>query len=246
MTFSRLHPAGPPVSAVEACAEIARCRDAAPGGRPYVVANMVSTVDGRATVDGSSRALGSEADTEHLLELRAVADAVLVGTETVRAEGYARLVGNAERRGRRVAAGLTEDPSAVLCTRSGDVPWEAGLFAAPEQPVWVYGPAGVVPGDVAAPVDTDPDPSLRHVLGDLRKRGVRLLLCEGGPGLLGALVGAGLLDELCLTIVPALRADDREPGILDGVGGMRGLELRRVLAVGDELFCRYALAQGPG
>ena len=114
------------------------------------------------------------------------------------------------------------------------------------QPVWIYGPAGAPPGAVTATVDVQPAADLPSALGDLRRRGVRLLLCEGGPGLLGALVGAGLLDELCLTIVPALAADDREPGILDGIRDMRRLRLRRVLAVGGELFCRYALAEGTG
>ena len=63
---------------------------------------------------------------------------MLIGVGTLRAEGYAQLVRSPERRARRVAAGMTEDPPAVLISRRFDIPWEAGLFAAPEQPVLIY------------------------------------------------------------------------------------------------------------
>ena len=88
--------------------------------------NMVSTIDGRAQVRGRTGELGEEADLEMLLELRALADAVLIGTGTLRAEGYARLVGSEERRARREAAGLAADPLAVLLSRGLDLPWDAG------------------------------------------------------------------------------------------------------------------------
>ena len=68
---------------------------------------MVASADGRAALDGRTGALGSEADTLLLTELRALADAVLLGTGTLRAEGYARLVARPRAASRRrVAAGL--------------------------------------------------------------------------------------------------------------------------------------------
>src|SRR5688572_23870655 len=73
--------------------------------RPFVYINMVASVDGRATIDGRAHALGSDTDTLLLTELRALADAVLIGSGTLRAEGYGRLVRNDERVGRREAAG---------------------------------------------------------------------------------------------------------------------------------------------
>ena len=80
-----------------------------------------------------------------LLSLRAVADAVLIGPGTVRAEGYGRLVG---------PSGAPPPPPAVLISRRFDIPWEAGLFAAADQPVIVYTPAERrEPPDVAAPVE---------------------------------------------------------------------------------------------
>ena len=164
VTYSRLLSAGPDATAPELLAEL-RPRERAPQDRPFVFVNMVSTIDGRAQVRGRTGALGEAADLEMLLELRALADAVLIGTGTLRVEGYARLVGSEERRARREAAGLAPDPPAVLLSRGLDLPWDAGLFAAPEQPVLVYTRADVeaeVP-DTVSPVEVvrleDPSPA---------------------------------------------------------------------------------------
>ena len=89
-----------------------RPRERAHADRPFVFVNMVATADGRAALEGSTRQLGSEADLELLLELRAIADAVLIGTGTVRAEGYARLL---RQRG---AAGAADRRRASPRTRS--------------------------------------------------------------------------------------------------------------------------------
>ena len=87
-----------------------------------------------------------------LTELRALADAVLLGTGTVRAEGYARLVAHPDRVARRRAAGLADTPLAVLISRGFDFPWDAQLFTAADQPVLLYaGAPGDVPPEVAAP-----------------------------------------------------------------------------------------------
>ena len=112
-----------------------RPQDRAPDDRPFVFVSMISTVDGRAARDGRSATIGEDADLQRLLDLRTIADAVLIGTGTLRAEGYDRLVRSEERRARRRAAGLAEDPFAVILSRRFDVPWDAGLFQAPEQPV---------------------------------------------------------------------------------------------------------------
>src|SRR3954454_11500940 len=113
--------------------------------RPYTFFNFVSTLDGRAALDGSTRPLGGPADLEMLLSLRAAADAVLIGPGTVRAEGYGRLVAPGRR---------PQSPPAVLISRRFDIPWDAGLFAAANQPVVIYTSreAGEA-ASVAAPVE---------------------------------------------------------------------------------------------
>jgi riboflavin-specific deaminase-like protein len=214
----------------------------APADRPFVYVNMIATIDGRAARDGRSATLGEAADLELLLELRAISDAVLIGTGTLRAEGYARLVRSEERRARRLAAGLSEDPLAVVLTRHFDVPWEAGLFQAPEQPVLLYtGAATAEPPDVPAPVEVVRLGSVPEMLADLRARGVRALLSEGGPTMHGALHAEGVVDELFLTITPLVTGDEDEPNIVAGGRLLepRELELRWVERVGSEVFLRY-------
>jgi len=246
VTYSRLLPAGPDASAPELLAEV-RPRERAPADRPFVFVNMVATIDGRAQVRGRTGELGEAADLEMLLALRALADAVLIGSGTLRAEGYARLVGSEERRARREAAGLAADPVAVLLSRGLDLPWDAGLFAAPEQPVLVYTAAdavGAVP-ETAAPVEVVrlERPAPAAALADLRARGIAALLCEGGPTLNAALLGDGLVDELFLTIAPLITGEADAIRILEGGGLARARRARLVwvLRAHGELFLRYAL-----
>jgi riboflavin biosynthesis pyrimidine reductase len=207
-----------------------------PDGRPHTFFNFVTTLDGRAALDGSTRPLGGPADLELLLSLRAVADAVLIGPGTVRAEGYGRLVG-VERR--------AAPPPAVLISRRFDVPWEAGLFAAADQPVIVYGPADAPePPSVAAPVEVVRlDPCTPHAaLADLRARGIRALLSEGGPTLFRGFLAADLVDELFLTVTPLITADGAETAIVSGprLADLARFSLTSLLRAEDELFLRYA------
>jgi riboflavin biosynthesis pyrimidine reductase len=211
--------------------------------RPFVYLNMVASVDGRATLNGRAHDLGSETDTLLLTELRALADAVLIGSGTLRAEGYARLVGNPERVARRTAAGKAPTPPAALMSRSLDLPWGAGLFQAADQPVLIYTDATHDPPPTPAPVEVvrtaDPVAALR----DLRGRGVRALLCEGGPTLNRALLAAGLVDELFLTVSPLIAGNKDAPRIVEGedLPAPARLDLRWVLHHDDELYLRYAI-----
>jgi riboflavin-specific deaminase-like protein len=244
VTYSRLLSAGEDATATELLAEV-RPRERAPEGRPFVFVNMVSTLDGRAQVRGRTRELGDEADLEMLLELRALADAVLIGTGTLRAEGYARLVGSEPRRARREAAGLAGDPTAVLLSRGLDLPWDAGLFADAGQPVIVYTGVEGEPPETAAPVELVllPEPTPAAMLADLRRRGIAALLCEGGPTLNSALLGAGLVDELFLTLAPLITGEAEAIRIVEGEGIGAAVRARPVwvLRARGELFLRYAL-----
>jgi riboflavin-specific deaminase-like protein len=242
MRYSRLLSAGPEATARELLAEV-RPRERAREERPFVFVNMVASVDGRAQVNGRAAELGEEADLEMLLELRAMADAVLIGPNTVRAEGYARLVGGVERRAYRESLGLAPDPVAVIVSRSFELPWDAGLFADPAQPVLVYTASELEPPDTAAPVDVVRTADPAAMLADLRSRGVAALLCEGGPTLLSALLEAELVDELFLTIAPLITGDPVALRIVEGEGLSRAKRARPVwvLRAQGELFLRYAV-----
>jgi len=229
---------GEAVSAAQYLAE-ADLAARAPEGRPYVVFNFVTTLDGRAAIDGTTRSLGDDADLEMLLSLRVVADAVLVGPGTIRAEGYGRLIGP-ERR--------AEPPPVVLISRRFDIPWEAGLFAAADQPVIVYGPADAAePPDVAAPVEVVrlAQCTPAAALADLRERGIRALLSEGGPTLFRGFLADGLVDELFLTVSPLITGDEAETGLVSGgrLPELASFALSTVLRAGDELFLRYTFVR---
>lgn len=201
----------------------------APAGRPYVVVNMVASVDGRAAVDGRSGPLGGPADKAVFFELRASVDAVLAGTGTLRAEHYGRLVRKPERIAQRVARGLDPEPVALVLSRSGDVPTEIPLLQDPEaRPV-------VLTGE-----DAEPARALARVRAE---HGVRSVLCEGGPALNAGLLAARVVDELFLTVSPLLAAT-ADPLTIVGAAGLDapvGLELVWVLEEGGMLFLRYAL-----
>ena len=207
---------------------------------------MVTSADGRAAIDGRSHALGSDTDTLLLTELRTLADAVLIGTGTLRAEGYGRIVGNAERVARREAAGLARDahrgPALALArpargTRACSPP--------PASPCIAYTGSDAEPPDVAADLEVVrlEDPSPAAALADLRARGVRALLCEGGPTLNRALLAAGVVDELFLTLSPLLAGNADAPRIVEGedLPDPAALQLAWVLRHGDELYLRYRL-----
>ena len=194
---------------------------AVPEGRPWVSGIMVSSLDGRATLEGTSRKLGGPQDLEMLRALRRRADALIVGPGTVAAEGYGPL-----------------PCPAVLVSRSFELPWEAGLFAAPGQRVLVYTRVeGSVP-DLSADVELVPEDDFRAVLADLRSRGIERLLCEGGPTVNRALLDAGLLDELFLTLSPVVSGEG-PPIVADGPSAP--LTLRSVATADGDLYLRYSV-----
>jgi riboflavin biosynthesis pyrimidine reductase len=218
LSLERIWPDRAPVTADELVGEAPRV----PDDRPWVSGIMVSSLDGRATLGGTSRALGGPQDLQMLLALRRRADALIVGPGTVRAEGYGPL-----------------PCPAVLVSRSFRLPWEAGLFAAPGQRVLVYTRADGEPPAVAAEVEKVPLVALPEVLADLRRRGVERLLCEGGPTVNRALLDEGLLDELFVTLSPVVSGDEGPPIVTDGASAP--LALRSVATADGDLYLRYSV-----
>lgn len=189
----------------------------APQGRPWVAANMIVSIDGATAVDDVSGGLGGPADKEIFTALRAVADVILVAAGTARAEGYRAPRTAPDRRAARRERGQTPFPRLVLVTRSLELDPDAGLFTdfpegpeRPEQPL-IY-TVSSAPADRRAALDSvaelvdagDQSVDLEVVLKDLGGRGVHLVLTEGGPGLIGQLLGASLLDEVNMTVAPML------------------------------------------
>ncbi len=201
-----------------------------PSDRPYVLANFISTVDGSISVDGASGSINAFAPGDQAVfhALREQADAILAGTGTIAHESYGRLIPDAAARARRVTAGLQADPLAVVLSRSGTIPDDVPMLQDPAQPRRLF------TGD-------DADPAA--ALAALRTQdGIEVLLCEGGPTLLSALIRADLVDELFLTIAPILASGSPEQTLLTGEPDrVRPLELRTLLELGGALHARYAM-----
>jgi len=226
--FRRLLPE-PPADDLTAAELAAAVPGPPPAARPFVLLNMIATLDGRATIAGRTAPLANRADYELFHALRERVDAVMVGAETVRVEGYGPMA-----------------QLAVVVTRSVDLPVDRGLLAAEGNRVVVVTPSPdreLAP--CAATVTYLREPDLAVALRRLRdEHGVRSIDCEGGPGLNATLLPAGLVDELHLVIAPKL-AGGRDPlTILGGepLDPPRDLSLLSLHESGGYLFARYGLS----
>ena len=174
-----------------------------------------------------------------MFELRAEADAVMHGAGTVRADPLSARVPR-DLVQQRVERGQTPQPLGVIVTRSGNLPFPHPYY---DSATVIY-----VTSDRSVPVDLPTVEICRveaveNVLSDLGRRGVRHILCEGGPTLNAALFEARLIDEIYLTLAPKLAAG---PDLLTLIKGpqfepMLRLELRSLVEREGELFLRYGI-----
>jgi riboflavin-specific deaminase-like protein len=211
--------------------------------RPYLVLNFATTLDGRAAINGRSGPIGSETDTEMLQRLRTRVDAVMIGAGTMRAERYGRMVSDPELRAYRERTGLAHDPLAVIVSNRLELPWDAGLFAKGGGEVVVFTASEEEPPETATPVTAVRHPDGveldRALAWLLEERGIRSILCEGGPTLHGRLREGGLADELFLTFAPKI-AGGEGPRVLEGaLADVDDVELAWLLESDGELFARY-------
>lgn len=200
-----------------------------PDGRPFVRCNMISTLDGAVTVDGKSGKLGGPPDRKVFNTLRSLADVILVGAGTVRAEGYGPARMDDEQRRQREARGQQPVPPIAVITRSGNLDRSSPFFTEAE----------------AAPIvlsGSDLDPP--RILEQLHEAGFKSVLLEGGPGLNAQVIHAGVLDELCLTLAPRLVGGDG-PRVLAGPELPEPLDVHAVHLLEEDGFLFYRLAVRP-
>lgn len=219
-----------------------------PGGPCWVMAHMVGGLDGSAAIGGRVSELSTAPDAELFTLMRALADVVLVGAETVRREGYGAVRLPPERVEARVSAGKPTVPSLAIVSSSLKFDWTAPAFVdAPESSrtmvITAESSDAALRQDAAAVADVivagnnrvDP----RAALERLAEAGDRVVLCEGGPSLLGELVAEDLIDELCLTISPLMGGDPLPVAVTPPGALLRRFALRHVAGDGDTLFLRY-------
>jgi riboflavin biosynthesis pyrimidine reductase len=205
---------------------------------------MIASVDGRAQVHGRSVALGHPADREVFRELRAAADAVLVGSRTIEAERYADLLDEHQREHRR-RNGLSAEPILATVSRHLDIDTGVPVFNEPQTHIQLYTEVeGELTGCDAridfhrfAPGTLNFPAILAHLRGE---HGVRGVTCEGGPHLLRELIVQDCLDDLVLTVAPLLVGGDALMTLAGPpLGELIKLSLPDVHRAEDHLFLHY-------
>ncbi len=227
--------------------DLARLYAPPEGQDTWVRANFVSTLDGAATgADGLSRSINNPADQEVFGLLRALCDVVLVGSGTVAAEHYRAMSLTDEQRAVRATTGRSGVPTLAIVSRSLDLP--ATQLAPGEGRVIVLHPSecdagkraevaeALGPDNVIEAGDGWVDPA--RAVQVLAERGLRQVLCEGGPTLMGMLVAGGALDELCLTWSP-LAVGGVHPRILNGPPVDQSWQLGHLLEQDGVLIGRW-------
>ena len=207
---------------------------------------MLRALDGGvAGPDGRSRSISSAIDREVLGEVRRLCDAVVVGATTVRQEPYGPMEAAPEAAEERRSLGLSEAPVLVVVSGSLDLPWSEDMFgrsfhtpivatteAAPDeamQEARKHAELLVLPGDHLEAAD---------LVAALHARGLRRLVCEGGPGLLAAFAADDVVDEVDLTVAPLMPSTviGSSPGDL---ATLSGFSLGGLLLHDSFLFARY-------
>lgn len=186
--------------------------------QPYVRVNFVASADGAAELHGRSDGLSGPADKQVFALLRALADVVLVGAGTARAEGYRGARRATAHQDLRAGLGMAPVPPIALVSASAAIDVDGPLFTDTSVPPIVF-VGGTAPQDridalraAGADVeqsDTD-SVSARAALDGLSRRGLNRVLCEGGPRLLGGMIAEDVVDELCLTVAPMLAGGGTE------------------------------------
>ena len=217
-----------------------------PDGPTHLRINFIASLDAAVDIEGRSGPLGGPADRRVFSAMRAVADAVLVGAGTVRAEDYGPVAAGPELVGRRAARGQAPRPTLAVVTRRGDLDPRSRIFSGDPRVV-VLTTAEVVAArpdlaEVAELVACGPsEVDAASAVGELRRRGLGRILCEGGPALARSLLSAGLVDELCLTISPLVVGGGRRLFGDQPLADAAPFELVGLLEADSMLLARYRL-----
>jgi riboflavin-specific deaminase-like protein len=219
----------------------------APADRPWLLVNMVSSLDGAIAVDGRSGGLAGPADKEMFTALRAVADVVLAGAGTVRAESYGPPRPTEATRAARRARGQAEVPRIATVSRSLYLDVATPLFTEAADPPIVITCAAADADrrkeleDVAELIVVgDEHVDLTQAMAELRGRDLATVTCEGGPSLNGDLLAADLVDEWALTLSPLLIGGESKRASRGELApDPRRMRMDRILEDDDFLLTRW-------
>jgi riboflavin biosynthesis pyrimidine reductase len=222
---------------------------------PWVIVNMVSSVDGATAVEGVSGELGADADRAVFLALRGVADVILAGSGTVTAERYRRTRLDDDQRSRRGSRQQAATPRIAVVSNAGDIDLDLPLFApGPDatRPLVLVASGAVPPerrralDEVAEVVVCGTDRvDLGAAVDALAERVGPVVLCEGGPVLNGLLAERDRIDEWCVTVAPmVVGGESRRAAVGPNLEAPRSMDLSRAWLHGSELLLRYVRSRG--
>jgi len=213
----------------------------------------VTTIDGKLTgADGGGPRFGSALDHARLMRSRARADAVVLGAGTIRAEDRPPLLDDADARAARARAGRPPHPAMVVLSGSLDLPIAGRAFGSTEQ-TRVVATAASAPADRRAALEArgvkvivcgEDAPEPGRVIVALAARGWRDVVVEGGGGVNAAFLEARQVDEIHLTIAPAILGGRSLPTLVDGAARRQGDRLQLALEEATpqptgEIFTRW-------
>lgn len=221
----------------------------APPAGTFVRFNFVSTIDGAATHDGVSGAIGGDADKRAFALMRRWADVVLIGAGTIRAEGYGGELLDAAAQQWRITRGMAAHPAVAVVSASLDLDPASEFFTrAPVRPILLTtraaadDPANARLGELADVVPLGEEVQPAAIVGHLAGRGLDTIHSEGGPHLLGSFIAADAVDSLCLTLSPVLAGSDATRIAAGPAGDLRPMRLQHVLHEDGELLLEYRRA----
>ncbi len=221
-----------------------------PVGRPWVMLNMITSIDGATAIDGLSGGLGGPGDRSVFSAIRASCDWILVAAGTARAERYGIPRPSRAARDARLATGRTPTPRLAVVSGSLELEPDLPMLADRENG---EDPVVIITGSTAPPqraeelsksaevitVD-DPRPTPEATLAILHDMGAGVVLVEGGPGYNAQFAAAGLIDELCVSVAPRVAAGDSRRMVAGGPPlDNLGFVLDHLLEHDSMLFARY-------
>lgn len=216
---------------------------------------MAMSVDGKITTYRREEiALGTEHDRRLMDELRAGAHAVIVGSGTVKHDGFPILMRYEDLKARRISRGLPPHPVNVTMSHALSLPANRPFFQHADTETIVFTTRSAPAARVKrfsrfAEVVVLPRKTLspRAVLDHLGNRGFTRVLLEGGGEVHFAFAKEGVIDDVYITMTPRLIGGASAPTIMDGKGFLADnhlkLHLEKVKRIGDELFLKYSVVR---
>jgi len=222
--------------------------------RPFVTANFALTWDCRiSTRLGTVSDFSSPRDKKRLLEIRAGADAILASAKTVTAERMTMGMPDPALRAQRLARKQAPYPLRVLLSNSGAIDPALPLFDKSFSPIVIFTTTRLPESRrsaLAARADLwmhdEPSVNLHSMMAALRlEYGVKRLVYEGGGQVFRALLEAGLVDKLCVTLCPRIFGGIQAPTLTGKAGDFLPksipLSLRKMNVVDGECFLEYRI-----